>query len=189
MPSAPRRQRAPPGRSHHQARSAIGAGSPTACSSRRTRSRSRSAARWWARAEALGVAVEPLRTNRVVGLGRAGDARATYRAAKRTLALVNAPAGQLALQPIPPSADWQFHLAQGCPAHCQYCYLAGSLAGAPVVRAYANLPAILGNLPAYVSGDAAAPTSFEASCYTDPLAVEHLTGSLEAAIRWFGTRP
>jgi hypothetical protein len=32
------------------------------------------------------------------------------------------------LQPIPPSADWRLDLAEGCPAHCQYCYLAGSLA-------------------------------------------------------------
>ena len=141
-----------------------------------------------ARCEALGVPVEALRGNRLGGLARAGDARATARAAKRTLALVAAPPGQLTLAPIPPSADWQFHLAQGCPAHCQYCYLAGSLPGAPVVRAYANLPAILANLPAYVSGDAARPTSFEASCYTDPLAIEHLTGSLDLTIRWFGTR-
>jgi spore photoproduct lyase len=55
------------------------------------------------------------------------------------------------------------------------------------VRVYANLPEILGNLPAYVSpGDGT--TSFEASCYTDPLAIEHLTGSLAETIRWFGTR-
>ena len=53
--------------------------------------------------------------------------------------MVAAP-GAAKLQPIPPSADWQFHLAEGCPAHCQYCYLAGSLAGPPVIRAFANLP-------------------------------------------------
>ncbi|WP_431000538.1 spore photoproduct lyase family protein, partial [Klebsiella pneumoniae] len=29
-------------------------------------------------------------------------------------------------------------------------------------------------------------TTFEASCYTDPLGIEHLTGSLSAAIRHFG---
>jgi spore photoproduct lyase len=49
-------------------------------------------------------------------------------------------------QPIPPSADWRFDLAEGCPAHCQYCYLAGSLKGAPVTRVYANLPEILDGL-------------------------------------------
>ena len=29
-------------------------------------------------------------------------------------------------------------------------------------------------------------TTFEASCYTDPLGIEHLTGSLAATIRHFG---
>jgi spore photoproduct lyase len=139
-----------------------------------------------ARVEALGVPVEELRGNRLVS-PRGLDARESYRRAKRTLAVVNAPQGQLRLSPIPPSADWQFHLAQGCPAHCQYCYLAGSLQGPPVVRAYANVPAILANLAGYVAPDG--DTSFEASCYTDPLALEHLTGVLDAAIRWFGARP
>ena len=155
------------------------------------------------RVTALGIPVEALRGNRLPSL-KGGDERATYRLAKRTLAVVNAPAGQLALSPIPPSADWQFHLAQGCPAHCHYCYLAGSLAGPPIVRAYGNLDAILGNLAGYAGqrtgqraaaewdatgGDRMPLTTFEASCYTDPLALEHLTGSLGAAIERFGTDP
>ena len=41
-------------------------------------------------------------------------------------------------------------LAEGCPAHCQYCYLAGSLAGPPVTRVYADLDEILAGLDAYV---------------------------------------
>ncbi len=97
------------------------------------------------RVQALGIPVERLRQNRITGL-QGETERETYALAKNTLAIVNAPAGQLKLTPIPPSADWQFHLAQGCPAHCQYCYLAGSLSGAPVVRVYANLPQILANL-------------------------------------------
>ena len=112
--------------------------------------------------------------------------------AKRTLAVVNAAPGASHLQPIPPSADWQFHLAEGCPAHCQYCYLAGSLSGPPVIRAFANLPRILDNLVLYEKPGAGrnedAGTTFEASCYTDPLSLEHLTGSLAETIRWFGTR-
>jgi len=152
-----------------------------------------------ARVTALGIPVEVLRANRLVGL-RGRTERETYRLAKRTLSVVTAPAGQLALGPIPPSADWQFHLAQGCPAHCHYCYLAGSLQGPPTVRAYANLPAILGNLPRYVGqstgqraaeewGADAGCTTFEASCYTDPLGIEHLTGSLAEAVRYFGAEP
>jgi spore photoproduct lyase len=160
-----------------------------------------------ARVEAAGVPVEVLGANRLVGL-RGRTERETYRLAKRTLSVVTAPAGQLALSPIPPSADWQFHLAQGCPAHCQYCYLAGSLQGPPTVRVYANLPRLLDNLAGYVGrptgrraaeewgagepgGEASdgARTSFEASCYTDPLAIEHLTGSLAEAVTFFGTDP
>jgi spore photoproduct lyase len=136
-----------------------------------------------ARAKALGLAVEELKANRLVGL-RGADERETYRKAKSTLAIVTAPASALKLQPIPPSADFQFHLAEGCPAHCQYCYLAGSLQGPPVIRAFANLPPILDNLRDYRRPGQ--PTSFEASCYTDPLGIEHLTGSLAETIRFFG---
>jgi spore photoproduct lyase len=138
-----------------------------------------------ARVQSLGLPVEALTHNRLTGL-RGEDERATYDIAKRTLAVVTAPPSQLKLSPIPPSADWQFHLAQGCPAHCQYCYLAGSLSGPPVIRAYANLPQILENLAAYEQKDQV--TTFEVSCYTDPLGIEHLTGSLAECIRYFGTR-
>ena len=136
-----------------------------------------------ARAEALGLDVERPRANRVTGLRRA-DPRAEVRDAKRTLAIVNAPPGRLRLDPIPPSADFRLDLAEGCPAHCHYCYLACSLPGPPVVRTFANLGAILDAATAHVRPDA--ETSFESSCYTDPLALEHLTGSLAATIAWFG---
>jgi len=146
------------------------------------------------RIAAQGLTVEPLASNRLT-LPKQADARRAYAEAKATLALTVAPPTKLRLQPIPPSADWRFDLAEGCPAHCQYCYLAGSLQGPPVTRAYANLDAILGTLPDYLgrgavtSGSEARShegTTFEASCYTDPLAIEHLTGSLSAAIAYFG---
>jgi spore photoproduct lyase len=98
------------------------------------------------------------------------------------------------LQPIPPSADWRLDLAEGCPAHCQYCYLAGSLTGPPVTRVYANLPEILSAAERHLDRGAVTSrspkrqhegTTFEASCYTDPLGIEHLTGSLAEAIRYF----
>ncbi len=135
------------------------------------------------RVRALDLPITELTSNRITNL-RGETERETYANAKNTLAVVTAPAGQLKLQPIPPSADWQFHLAQGCPAHCQYCYLAGSLSGVPVTKAYANLPAILENLRNYK--DESKLTTFEVSCYTDPLGIEHLTGSLAECIRWFG---
>ncbi|KQN40803.1 radical SAM protein [Sphingomonas sp. Leaf407] len=123
------------------------------------------------------------------------DPRRAYAAAKSTLAVVVAPPSKRRLQPIAPSADWRVDLAEGCPAHCGYCYLAGSLKGPPITRVYANLDEILAVLPDHMgqgtitSRDrhrAHEGTTFEASCYTDPLALEPITGSLSATIAWFG---
>ncbi len=141
------------------------------------------------RAAALGSEIVRLGADRLTGLPDA------YRDAKTTMAVVTASTSRRRLQPIPPSADWRFDLAEGCPAHCTYCYLAGSLAGPPIIRVYANLPEILAELPAAVgqgrvtsvSADRAHEgTTFECSCYTDPLSIEHLTGSLAACIAHFG---
>jgi spore photoproduct lyase len=147
-----------------------------------------------ARAEQFGAEVVKLKANRLTGM-TGDDARKAYANAKTTLAIVVSPPGQRRLQPIPPSADWQFHIAQGCPAHCQYCYLAGSLSGPPVTRAFANLHEILEGLYEYAGKGqitsksrerAAEGTTFEASCYTDPLGIEHLTGALAESIQFFG---
>jgi len=138
------------------------------------------------RVSKLHLPIEVSKNNRITGL-RGADERETYRNAKNTLAVVKAPAGAFRLQPIPPSADWQMNLAEGCPAHCQYCYLAGSLSGPPVIRAFANLPRLLANTAAYEQPGR--QTTFEVSCYTDVIGIEHLTGSLAECIRYFGTRP
>ena len=146
------------------------------------------------RAGALGIEVIELPGDRL-NLTPPDDPKRAYAEAKSTLAVVVAPPSKRRLQPIAPSADWRVDLAEGCPAHCSYCYLAGSLKGPPITRVYANLDEILGELPAYLgqgtitSRNAARAhegTTFEASCYTDPLALEPLTGSLGAAIAWFG---
>ena len=147
------------------------------------------------RAAALGSEIVELKNNRLTGLS-GENSRQAYVNAKTTLAVVVAPPSKRRLQPIPPSADWRMDLAEGCPAHCQYCYLAGSLAGPPVTRVYANLSEILDSLTDYVgrggvtsrsSDRAHEGTTFEASCYTDPLGIEHLTGSLTEAIAHFGS--
>jgi spore photoproduct lyase len=87
-----------------------------------------------AHAEALGCEVVRLKANRLAGLV-GENPRRIYVDAKNTLAIVVAPPAKLRLQPIPPSADWRLDLAEGCPAHCQYCYLAGSLASITVAPA------------------------------------------------------
>ena len=141
------------------------------------------------RVAAAGSEIVQLASDRLTGLPD------SYRDAKSTMAVIAASPSRRKPQPIPPSADWRFDLAEGCPAHCQYCYLAGSLAGPPIIRAYANLPEILAELPPLVGqgtvtsrsvARAGEGTTFECSCYTDPLGIEHLTGSLAACIRHFG---
>lgn len=141
------------------------------------------------RIEGLGIEVERLRANRLTGV-RGEDERRTYALAKATMAVVVSPPSRRRLQPIPPSADWRVDLAEGCPAHCQYCYLAGSLSGPPVTRVYADLDEILDGLAPYAGTATRRPeegTTFEASCYTDPLALEHLTGSWSRAVEHFGS--
>ena len=151
-----------------------------------------------ARAEAAGVTdVTFLRSDRITA-PKAEDERAAYARAKATLAVVVSPPSARRLQPIAPSADWRLDLARGCPAHCQYCYLAGSLGGPPITRVYADLDDILAVMDDHVgrgtvtSADAARAgegTTFEASCYTDPLGIEPVTGSLAAAVTHVGTHP
>ena len=143
------------------------------------------------RCEAAGVTdIQTMPSNRLTGLTGANE-RETYARAKSTLAVVVAPPSALKPQPIPPSADWRIDLARGCPAHCQYCYLAGSLSGPPVTRVYANLDDVLAGIGTHAGRGTVTSrtverghegTTFELSCYTDPLGMEHLTGSLAAAI-------
>ncbi len=147
------------------------------------------------RCEAAGVTdIVVLSGNQLTGL-RGESERETYARAKTTLAVVVAPPGALKPQPIPPSADWRIDLARGCPAHCQYCYLAGSLTGPPVTRVYANLDDVLagigthagrGSVTSGTRARGAEGTTFELSCYTDPLGIEHVTGSLRAAVERVG---
>jgi spore photoproduct lyase len=146
------------------------------------------------RAAALGTTVVELPGDRLI-LDLPDESARAYAEAKQTLAVVVAPPSKRRFQPIPPSADWRVDLAQGCPAHCSYCYLAGSLTGPPITRAYANLDEIVTAIPEHVGegkvtsrskARADEGTTFEASCYTDPLAIEPVTGSLAALVAWFG---
>ena len=147
------------------------------------------------RCAAAGVSdVTLLPNDRLTGL-RGETERETYARAKSTLAVVVAPPSVLKPQPIPPSADWRIDLAKGCPAHCQYCYLAGSLAGPPITRVYANLDDVLDGIRTHAGRGAVTSgtalrghegTTFELSCYTDPLGIERVTGSLAEAVRRVG---
>src|SRR3712207_4647336 len=148
------------------------------------------------RCEAAGVSdIRMLPGDRLTGLS-AGNEREIYARAKTTLAVVVAPPSARIPQPIPPSADWRIDLARDCPAHCQYCYLAGSLAGPPITRAYANLDEVLAGVGSHAGRSAVTSgtagrghegTTFELSCYTDPLGIEHLTGAVAQAVAQTGS--
>ena len=147
------------------------------------------------RAAEAGAEVVELKSDRLLNVVDGDNPRDDYITAKSTLAVVVASAAKRRLQPIPPSADWRFDLAEGCPAHCQYCYLAGSLSEPPITRVFANLDEIFDGLAASLgkgavtsasTARASEGTTFECSCYTDPVAIEHLTGSLCQAVRFFG---
>jgi len=148
------------------------------------------------RCEAAGVTdIRVMPGNSLVGL-RGESERETYARAKSTLAVVVAPPSALKPQPIPPSADWRIDLARGCPAHCQYCYLAGSLTGPPVTRVYANIDEVLAGIGTHAGRGTVTSgtlerghegTTFELSCYTDPLGIESVTGSLATAISRVGS--
>ncbi len=147
------------------------------------------------RCEEAGVtAIDVLPGDRLTGL-RGETERETYARAKTTMAVVVAPPSVLKPQPIPPSADWRIDLAKGCPAHCQYCYLAGSLSGPPITRVFANLDDVLAGIGTHAGSGTITSgteerghegTTFELSCYTDPLGIEHVTGSLAEAVRRVG---
>ncbi|MDV8024946.1 hypothetical protein R4P57_24720 [Rhodococcus sp. IEGM 1330] len=138
--------------------------------------------------------IDVLPGDRLTGL-RGETERETYARAKTTMAVVVAPPSALKPQPIPPSADWRIDLAKGCPAHCQYCYLAGSLSGPPITRVFANLDDVLAGIGTHAGRGTITSgteerghegTTFELSCYTDPLGIEHVTGSLAEAVRRVG---
>jgi spore photoproduct lyase len=147
------------------------------------------------RCEEAGVTeIDVLPGDRLTGL-RGETERETYTRAKTTMAVVVAPPSVLKPQPIPPSADWRIDLAKGCPAHCQYCYLAGSLSGPPITRVFANLDDVLAGIGTHAGSGTITSgteerghegTTFELSCYTDPLGIEHVTGSLAEAVRRVG---
>lgn len=149
------------------------------------------------RVAAHGVAdIRILTSDRLPTAPKDESEREAYARAKATMAVVVAPPSALKPQPIPPSADWRLDLARGCPAHCQYCYLAGSLSGPPVTRVHANLDEVLAPITtltgtgSVTTGNALRGdegTTFELSCYTDPLGIEHLTGALATAIERVGT--
>ncbi|HHW26411.1 MAG TPA: spore photoproduct lyase [Firmicutes bacterium] len=84
-----------------------------------------------------------------------------------------------------PSAHYQLPLVSSCPGLCEYCYLQTTLGPRPYVRVYANIEEILATAKSLVQTRLPQETVFEGSATSDPLAIEHLTGSLAKAIEFF----
>lgn len=85
-----------------------------------------------------------------------------------------------------PSAHYQLPLATSCPGLCQYCYLQTTLGPHPYIRVYANIEEILAEAGRLVQERRGQVTLFEGSATSDPLPVEHITGSLRRSIEYFG---
>lgn len=88
--------------------------------------------------------------------------------------------------PCRPSAHYQLPLASSCPGRCEYCYLYTQLGKRPYLRAYVNVEEILERARVYMEERGPEETAFEGSATSDPLPLEPFTGSLAAAITFFG---
>jgi len=84
-----------------------------------------------------------------------------------------------------PSADYQFSLIKGCPGFCEYCYLQTTQGERPYLRVYVNLEDIFDIIKAHIDLNEERETTFEAASLGDPLALEHITGSLAKTIEFF----
>lgn len=84
-----------------------------------------------------------------------------------------------------PSADYQFSLVTGCPGSCEYCYLQTNQSFKPFIRVYVNIDEILENVDKYINIRKPKITTFEIASASDPISVEHLTGSVKRTIEFF----
>ena len=119
--------------------------------------------------------------NRIMNLPGENDLQ-KYRNAKRTL--VVGIRKTLKFDTSKPSAEYAISIATGCIGHCHYCYLQTTLGAKPYVRVYVNIPEILSQAEQYIQERSPQITRFEAACTSDPLSLEHLTGSLRRLIEF-----
>lgn len=85
-----------------------------------------------------------------------------------------------------PSADYQFSLVSNCPGNCEYCYLQTIQGSKPYIKVFVNLEDIFNIIKDYINQNENTVTTFEAASLGDPVALEHITGSLAKTIEFFG---
>ncbi len=110
-----------------------------------------------------------------------------YKTAKRTL--VVGLRKTLKFDTSKPSAEYALPLATGCMGHCHYCYLQTTLGAKPYIRVYVNTEDIFAAAKTYIDERAPELTRFEAACTSDPVGLEHLTGSLAETIEFMADQP
>ncbi len=119
--------------------------------------------------------------NRITNLPGETD-QEKYRMAKRTL--VVGLRKTLTFDQSKPSAEYAIPISTGCMGHCHYCYLQTTLGAKPYVRVYVNTDDILKSAKRYIEERAPEITRFEAACTSDPVGLEHITGSLGDLIQF-----
>ncbi|WP_281886504.1 spore photoproduct lyase [Paenibacillus sp. YYML68] len=139
----------------------------------------------WAKAEGLPIRMTTSH-NRITNLPGESDLE-KYRIAKRTL--VVGIRKTLKFDTSKPSAEYAIPIATGCMAHCHYCYLQTTLGAKPYIRVYVNTDDILKQAKAYIEERAPEITRFEAACTSDPVGLEHISGSLKEYIEFMGREP
>ncbi|MDR6549331.1 spore photoproduct lyase [Paenibacillus qinlingensis] len=107
-----------------------------------------------------------------------------YRIAKRTL--VVGIRKTLKFETSKPSAEYAIPIATGCMGHCHYCYLQTTMGAKPYIRVYVNIDDILGAAKRYIEEREPEITRFEAACTSDPVGLEHISGSLKQLIEFMG---
>lgn len=85
-----------------------------------------------------------------------------------------------------PSADYQFSLVSNCPGNCEYCYLQTTQGTKPSIKVFVNLEDIFNVIMDHIKEEKEETTTFEVASLGDPLALEHITGSLAKTIEFFG---
>lgn len=117
--------------------------------------------------------------NRVTGIPGETDLE-KYKNAKRTL--VVGVRKTLKFDTSKPSAEYAIPISTGCMGHCHYCYLQTTLGSKPYIRVYVNTDEILEAAKGYIEERKPEITRFEAACTSDPVGLEHITGSLAELI-------
>jgi spore photoproduct lyase len=139
----------------------------------------------WAKAEGLPIRMTTSH-NRITNLPGESELE-KYRSAKRTL--VVGIRKTLDFDSSKPSAEYAIPIATGCMGHCHYCYLQTALGAKPYIRVYVNTDDILNKAKQYIEERAPEITRFEAACTSDPVGLEHISGSLKEYIEFMGREP